>query len=50
MRISGGKIFSLWEEKNYRQCQESLKIKNPGAKLRPARRADNLVAIYWPFV
>jgi hypothetical protein len=26
--------------------QESLKIKKPGGKVRPARRADNLSAIY----
>jgi hypothetical protein len=26
--------------------QESLKIKKPGNKVRPARRADNLAAIY----
>jgi hypothetical protein len=26
--------------------QESLKIKKPGGKVRPARRADNLAAIY----
>jgi hypothetical protein len=26
--------------------QESLKIKKPGAKVRLARRADNLAAIY----
>jgi hypothetical protein len=28
------------------EYQESLKIKKPGGKVRPARRADNLVAIY----
>jgi hypothetical protein len=28
------------------QAKESLKIKKPGGKVRPALRADNLVAIY----
>jgi hypothetical protein len=31
---------------NRNEYQESLKIKNPGGKVRPARRADNLAAIY----
>jgi hypothetical protein len=31
---------------NRRRYQESLKIKKPGGKVRPARRADNLAAIY----
>jgi hypothetical protein len=31
---------------NRNEYQESLKIKNPGGKLRPERRADNLAAIY----
>jgi hypothetical protein len=32
---------------NRNEYQESLKkIKKPGGKLRPARRADNLAAIY----
>jgi hypothetical protein len=26
------------------------KIKKPGGKVRPARRSDNLAAIYQPFV
>jgi hypothetical protein len=28
------------------EYQESSKIKKPGGKVRPARRADNLAAIY----
>jgi hypothetical protein len=28
----------------------NLKKKKPGGKVRPARRADNLAAICWPFV
>jgi hypothetical protein len=28
------------------KCQESLKIKKPGGKVRLARRADNFAAIY----
>jgi hypothetical protein len=31
---------------NRNEYQESLKIKKPGGKVRPARKADNLVAIY----
>jgi hypothetical protein len=31
---------------NRNEYQESLKIKQPGGKVRPARRADNLAAIY----
>jgi hypothetical protein len=31
---------------NRNEYQESLKIKKPGGKVRPARRADNLAAIY----
>jgi hypothetical protein len=31
---------------NRNEYQESLKIKKPGVKVRPARRADNLAAIY----
>jgi hypothetical protein len=31
---------------NRNEYQESLKIKKPGGKVRPARRADNLTAIY----
>jgi hypothetical protein len=31
---------------NRNEYQESLKIKNPGGKVRLARRADNLAAIY----
>jgi hypothetical protein len=30
---------------NRNEYQESLKIKKPGGKVRPARRADNLAAI-----
>jgi hypothetical protein len=30
----------------FNEYQESLKIKKPGGKVRPARRADNLAAIY----
>jgi hypothetical protein len=32
------------------EYQESLKIKKPGGKVRPARRADNLTAICEPIV
>jgi hypothetical protein len=35
---------------NRNEYQELLKIKKPGGKMRPVRRADNLAAIYWPFV
>jgi hypothetical protein len=35
---------------NKNEYQESLKIKKPVGKVRSARRADNLAAIYWPFV
>jgi hypothetical protein len=35
---------------NRNEYQESLKIKKPGGKVRPARRADNLDATYYPFV
>jgi hypothetical protein len=31
---------------NRNEYQESLKIKKPGGKVPPARRADNLAAIY----
>jgi hypothetical protein len=31
---------------NRNEYQESLKIKNPGGKVRQARRADNRAAIY----
>jgi hypothetical protein len=31
---------------NRNEYQESLKIKKPGDKVRPARRADNFAAIY----
>jgi hypothetical protein len=31
---------------NRNEYQESLKIKKPGGKVRAARRADNLAAIY----
>jgi hypothetical protein len=31
---------------NRNKYQESLKIKKPGGKERPVRRADNLAAIY----
>jgi hypothetical protein len=31
---------------NRNEYQESLKIKKLGGKVRPARRADNLTAIY----
>jgi hypothetical protein len=31
---------------NRNEYQESLKIKKPGGKVRPAHRADNLAAIY----
>jgi hypothetical protein len=31
---------------NTNDYQESLKIKKPGGKVRPARRADNLAPIY----
>jgi hypothetical protein len=31
---------------NRNEYQESLKVKKPGGKVRPARRADNLAAIY----
>jgi hypothetical protein len=31
---------------NRNEYQESLKIKKPGGKVRLARRADNLAAIY----
>jgi hypothetical protein len=31
---------------NRNEYQEFLKIKKPGGKVRPARRADNLAAIY----
>jgi hypothetical protein len=31
---------------NRNEYQESLKIKKPGGKVRPARKADNLAAIY----
>jgi hypothetical protein len=31
---------------NRNEYQESLKIKKPGVKVRPARRADNIAAIY----
>jgi hypothetical protein len=31
---------------NRNEYQKSLKIKKPGGKVRPARRADNLAAIY----
>jgi hypothetical protein len=31
---------------NRNEYQESLKIKKPGGKVRPARRADYLAAIY----
>jgi hypothetical protein len=31
---------------NRNEYQESLKIKKPGVKVRPARKADNLAAIY----
>jgi hypothetical protein len=31
---------------NRNEYQESLKIKKPGGKMLPARRADNLAAIY----
>jgi hypothetical protein len=31
---------------NRNEYQESLKIKKPGSEVRPARRADNLAAIY----
>jgi hypothetical protein len=31
---------------NRNEYQESLKIKKPGSKVRPARRADNLATIY----
>jgi hypothetical protein len=31
---------------NRNEYQESLKIKKPGNKVRPARGADNLAAIY----
>jgi hypothetical protein len=35
---------------NRNEYQESLKMKKPGGKVRPARRADNFAAIYQPFV
>jgi hypothetical protein len=35
---------------NINEYQESLKIKKPGGKVRPVLRADNLAAIYYPFV
>jgi hypothetical protein len=31
---------------NRNEYEEFLKIKEPGGKVRPARRADNLAAIY----
>jgi hypothetical protein len=35
---------------NRNEYQESWKMKKLGGKVRQARRADNLAAIYYPFV
>jgi hypothetical protein len=35
---------------NRNEYEESLKIKKLLGKVRPARRADNLAAIYYPFL
>jgi hypothetical protein len=39
-------VLGVDSASNRNEYQESLKIKNPGGKVRPARRADNLAAIY----
>jgi hypothetical protein len=39
-------ILSNTTASNKNEYQESLKIKKPGGKVRLARRADNLAAIY----
>jgi hypothetical protein len=40
--------LGLWQPLTeiFKKTQESLKIKKPGGKVRLARRADNLAAIY----
>jgi hypothetical protein len=39
-------VLELCKSEAKRGYQESLKIMNPGVKVRPARKADNFAAIY----
>jgi hypothetical protein len=43
---SGRTVPGVDSASNRNEYQESLKIKKPGGKVRLARRADNLAAIY----